>query len=93
MSLYPPPPPLFSLNLTQIMEESEPGDSRSTNATGILAGLRLLLQAAARGEVDALTPTWSYDLTDLTRQFLTNVFSDTHELLGKRWTAAQAAGR
>ena len=37
--------------------------------------------------------TRSYDITDLTRQFLTNVFSDAHELLGKRWTAAQATGR
>ena len=40
------------------MEESEPGDSRNTNATGILAGLRQLLAAAAEGEVDPLTSTW-----------------------------------
>ena len=40
-----------------------------------------------------MTGPWSYDLTDLTRQFLTNVFADAHDLLGKRWSAAQGVGR
>jgi alpha-N-acetylglucosaminidase len=78
--------------LPEVNENAEPGDSRNTNATGILAALRLFVQAAAAGEVDTTTGPWSYDLTDLSRQVLCNLFSDAHTLLGIRWTAAQAQG-
>jgi len=61
----------------EVFEESEPGDSRNTNATGILAALRLFYAAGAAGEVARSGPL-SYDLTDLTRQVLCNIFVDVH---------------
>jgi alpha-N-acetylglucosaminidase len=52
--------------------------SRNTNATGILAALRLYIDAFSSGELDATTGPASYDLTDLTRQVLCNLFSDLY---------------
>ena len=54
--------------------------------------LRAFVKAGTLGEIDNTTGTWSYDLTDLTRQVLCNIFSDMHNLLGARWTLAQATG-
>lgn len=76
----------------ELMEDGEPGYSRNTNATGILQALRLFVAAGQGGEVDITTGPWSYDLTDLTRQVLCNIFSDLHNLAGQRWTSAQAQG-
>ena len=59
--------------------------SHNTNATGILAALRLFVAAAANGEVNASTSTFSYDLTDLSRQVLVNFFADAHAMLGARF--------
>ncbi len=61
--------------------EDFPGSSsgsRNTNATGILAALRLYINAFSSGELDATTGPASYDLTDLTRQVLCNLFSDLY---------------
>ena len=66
--------------------------SRNTNATGILAALRLFLAAAAAGEVDAALGTVSYDVTDLTRQVLVNLFDDYHQLQALRFAAYVADG-
>jgi hypothetical protein len=65
--------------------------SRNTNATAILAALRLYVAAAAGGEVDATTGPFSYDLTDLSRQFLVNLFSDAHALLASRFAKVNAS--
>ena len=59
--------------------------SHNTNATGILAALRLFTAAAAGGEVNASTGTFSYDVTDLSRQVLINIFADAHAMLGARF--------
>jgi Alpha-N-acetylglucosaminidase (NAGLU) C-terminal domain len=48
--------------------------------------------AATQKEIDITSGTWSYDLTDLTRQVLCNIFSDAHSLLAARWTSAQILG-
>jgi len=61
------------------------GMSHNTNATGILAAHRLFVQAALGGEVNASAGTFSYDLTDISRQVLVNVFSDAHAMLGARF--------
>ena len=63
------------------------GMSHNTNATGILAALRLFVQAAVLSEVNSSTGTFSYDLTDLSRQILINIFSDAHAMLGSRFFA------
>ena len=42
--------------------------SRNTDATGLLAALRLFVVAGQSGEVDPALGTYQYDLTDLTRQ-------------------------
>jgi alpha-N-acetylglucosaminidase len=64
--------------------------SHNTNATGILAALRLFMQAAAGGEVNASTSTFSYDVTDLSRQVLINIFADAHAMLGARFQSGAA---
>ena len=58
--------------------------SRNTNATGIFTALRMYYLAASTGQVGqaAIGTTFSYDITDLCRQFLINMFSDAHGLLG-----------
>ena len=59
--------------------------SHNTNATGILAALRLFVAAGAGGEVNASAGPFSYDITDLSRQVLVNIFADAHALLGARF--------
>lgn len=56
--------------------------SRNTNATGILAALRLFVAAAQSGEVDATLGPFAYDLTDLSRQVLLNIWDDVHTFQG-----------
>jgi len=60
------------------------GDSMShnTNATGILASLRLFVEAAENKEIDSTVGPFQYDLTDLHRQVLVNIWSDAHAVLG-----------
>jgi len=65
--------------------------SRNTDATGILAALRLYEQAFSAGELDAHTGPASYDLTDLTRQVLCNLFSDVYLLFASRLPAASVS--
>lgn len=70
---------------TSIIEDmpgSESG-SRNTNASGFVAALRLY-QEAFSGELDATTGPASYDLTDLTRQVLCNVFQDVYGVFVSR---------
>ena len=62
------------------------GMSHNTNATGILGALRLFVQAAAQGEVNASTGPFSYDITDLSRQVFVDIFSDAHAMLGARFS-------
>jgi len=73
--------------------EDVPGStsgSRDTNATGITAALRLFVAAFGGGELDAATGPASYDLTDLTRQALVNLFQDAHGVLAARAPRARA---
>jgi alpha-N-acetylglucosaminidase len=42
--------------------------SHNTNATGVLEALRLFVTAGSSGEADPGLPTFSYDITDLSRQ-------------------------
>ena len=56
---------------------------------GIPRALRLLLAAAAAGEVDPSTPSFRYDVVDLGRQMLCNVHSDLAILAG--WEFEQFA--
>ena len=65
---------------------SGPG-SRNTNATGLVAALRLFVDAFTSHELDASTGPASYDLTDLTRQVLCNFFQDVWGI----WTARVVA--
>jgi hypothetical protein len=63
------------------------GDSMShnTDADGILAALRLFVAAAQNKEIDPSLGPYSYDLTDLHRQVLVNIFSDAHAVTGARF--------
>ena len=58
--------------------------SRNTNATGILAAMRLYIAAFAGGQLDATTGPASYDLTDITRQVLCNLFQDLYGVWANR---------
>ena len=74
--------------------EDFPGSSsgsRNTNATGILAALRLYIGAFAGGQLDAATGPASYDLTDLTRQVLCNLFQDLYAVWVNRRGAPNAS--
>lgn len=53
----------------------------ATNVTGVLEAYRLLWQAGANGEVP-MTGPYSYDLTDVGREFLNRFFSDVLRLQG-----------
>lgn len=71
--------------------EDEPSltsfSSRNTNATGVLAALREVVAGLRAGEADAALGPMSYDLTDLTRQVLVNLFDDWHQLQAARYNA------
>ena len=75
--------------------EDFPGSSsgsRHTNATGILAALRLYIGAfAAGGQLNASSGPASYDLTDLTRQVLCNLFQDLYAVWVNRRGAPNAS--
>jgi hypothetical protein len=58
------------------------GMSHNTNATGLLAALRLFVAAAEGAEIDPTRGPFAYDLTDLHRQVLINIWSDLHAVLG-----------
>ena len=64
--------------------------SRGTNASGVLSALRSFVTAAPQVPAGA-AGTFSYDLTDLHRQFLVDLFSDAHGALGGRYIAAASA--
>jgi alpha-N-acetylglucosaminidase len=64
--------------------------SHNTNASGLLAALQLYITAATSGEVPMTGPL-SYDVTDLNRQVLVNLFSDAHAMLGARYRVGDAA--
>jgi alpha-N-acetylglucosaminidase len=70
--------------------EDMPGSnagSRNTNATGFVAALRLYVEAFSPGPTGGLshaTGPASYDLTDLTRQVLCNIFQDVHDVFVAR---------
>jgi alpha-N-acetylglucosaminidase len=72
--------------------EDVPGSntgSRNTNATGILAALRLFVTAFSNGGgLDSTTGPASYDLVDLTRQALCNLFQDVYGVFSARATRA-----
>jgi alpha-N-acetylglucosaminidase len=62
--------------------EDSPGSqsgSRNTNATGLLTALRLYQVAFSQEGLVATSGPASYDLTDLTRQVLCNIFQDAHD--------------
>lgn len=71
-------------SIIEDMPSNTRSGSRNTNATGILAALRLFHAALAGGEVDATTGPASYDLTDFTRQFICNLFQDVHDVYASR---------
>ena len=56
--------------------------SRNTNASGILSALNLFVAASNGMEIDPLKGPFSYDITDIHRQVLINLFSDANQLLG-----------
>ena len=64
--------------------------SRNTDATGILGALRLYVAAFSGGGLDAATGPASYDLTDLTRQVLCNLFQDAYGVWSSRKGAHSA---
>ncbi len=73
--------------------EDTPGTgsgSRNGNATGLVVALRLFTAAFA-GELDAATGPASYDLTDLARQTLCNLFQDVYGVFAARAACAPAA--
>ena len=70
-------------SIIETVPGSESG-SRNTNATGILSALRLYHAAFASGELDANTGPASYDLTDLTRQVLSNLFQEVYTIFSTR---------
>jgi len=76
--------------------EDEPSltsfSSRNTNATGILAALRDFCAGLRAGEADAALGPVSYDLTDLSRQVLVNLFDDYHRLQASFFAAFEATG-
>ena len=76
--------------------EDEPSltqfSSRNTNATGILAALRDFCAGLRAGEADAALGTVSYDLTDLSRQVLVNLFDDYHRAQAAFFAAFEATG-
>jgi alpha-N-acetylglucosaminidase len=81
-------PASYGITLNLCPLEDAPGlaiDSgdRNTDPNGIPQALRLFLQAAVNGEVDAsASATFRYDLVDLARQLLCNVFADAAALAG-----------
>jgi len=68
--------------------EDMPGSasgSRNTNATGFVEALRLYVAAFSGSmSLDPTTGPASYDITDLTRQVLCNLFQDLHSLFLSR---------
>jgi hypothetical protein len=66
------------------------GGSRNTNATGILAALRLYIAAFSSGGLDPTTGPASYDITDLTRQVLCDLFQDLYAIFSNRRLVSNA---
>lgn len=79
-------PAAYSADIDETPLENAPCftcfSSRNTNATGILAALRLFVAAAENKEVDPSLGPYSYDLTDLARQALLNIWDDVHTFQG-----------
>ena len=66
--------------------------SGGTNATGMLAAARLLLEAGESGAVEADSTTLAYDLLDLVRQSAAALHSDLCALAAARFLAAPPPG-
>lgn len=85
---------VYNSNLDEASLEDTPSVldsmSRGTNASGVLSALRSFVTAAPQVPAGA-AGTFSYDLTDLHRQFLVDLFSDAHGALGGRFVAAASA--
>ena len=74
-------------DIDQSIIEDRPGGSsgsRNTNATGILAALRLFVTAFSNGGLDSTSGPASYDIVDLTRQNLCNLFQDVYGIFSVR---------
>jgi hypothetical protein len=67
--------------------------STNTNATALTEAWRLLTQAAQNNEVNVAVGPFRYDLVDIGRQVLSNIFADGHGLsmaVGRRWVSVCA---
>ena len=74
--------------------EDMPGSaagSRNTNATGFVEALRLYVAAFKQEGLDDASGPASYDLTDLTRQVLCNIFQDVHDVFVARLADRRSA--
>jgi hypothetical protein len=56
---------------------------------GVTQAFRLFLNAANNGEIDPTIDTYRYDLIDLARQVICNIFSDVSIIAGKEYQRFQ----
>ncbi len=56
-------------------------ESQDMNTTGLVAALKLLYKAGVMNEVDQTLETYQYDLVDVGRQCLANIFCDLQKMV------------
>ena len=64
--------------------------TRAVEADGVVEALRLLTAAAVAGEVDSDLGPYQFDLTDVHRQVLVDIFSDAHSMLASRFATGSS---